>query len=86
MSMKDHDQELGMGCPITRRDFLNGFAVTVGASLLPFGELLAQVKSDDSSVMEVFLAQGITQQDPRYYPPGLTGLRGSHVGSFVVAH
>jgi len=86
MSMKDHDQELGMGCPITRRDFLNGFAVTVGASLLPFGELLAQVKSDDSSVMEVFLAQGITQQDPRYYPPGLTGLRGSHVGSFEVAH
>src|SRR4029077_11181920 len=58
----------------------------VGTSLLPFGELLAQEKSSDSSAMEAFLAQGITQQDPRYYPPGLTGLRGSHVGSFVVAH
>jgi spermidine dehydrogenase len=36
--------------------------------------------------MEPFLAQGITQQDPRYYPPGLMGMRGSHPGSFEVAH
>jgi hypothetical protein len=45
------DRELGMGCHITRRDFLNGFAVTVGASLLPFGELLAQEKGADASAM-----------------------------------
>jgi spermidine dehydrogenase len=86
MSDEDRDLALGMGCPITRRDFLNGFAMTVGASLLPFSELLAQEKSGDSSAMETFLAQGITQQDPRYYPPALMGLRGSHVGSFEVAH
>jgi spermidine dehydrogenase len=86
MSNKDGDLKLGMGCSITRRDFLNGFAVTVGASLLPFGELLAQEKGGDSSALESFFAQGITQQDPRYYPPALTGLRGSHVGSFEVAH
>jgi spermidine dehydrogenase len=28
----------------------------------------------------------MTQQDPGYYPPALTGLRGSHAGSFEVAH
>lgn len=26
------------------------------------------------------------ERDPRYYPPALTGLRGSHPGSFEVAH
>jgi spermidine dehydrogenase len=35
---------------------------------------------------EHFLAQGIAPSDPRYYPPSLTGLRGSHPGSFEVAH
>jgi spermidine dehydrogenase len=51
---------------ITRRDFLNGFALSVaaGGSLSPL-ELLAQ--------------------DGRY-PPALTGMRGSHPGSFEVAH
>lgn len=29
---------------------------------------------------------GIAQDDPRYYPPGLTGMRGSHPGSFGGAH
>ena len=86
MNNKDRDFVLGMGCPITRRDFLNGFAVTVGASLLPFGELLAQDQGADSSALDTLLAQGITPSDPRYYPPALTGMRGSHPGSFEVAH
>ena len=64
-----NDRDLGMAAPITRRDFLNGVAVTVGASLLPPG-LLALGKSDERA----------------YYPPALTGLRGSHVGSFEIAH
>jgi spermidine dehydrogenase len=53
---------------ITRRDFLNGVALSAagGLSMSPF-ELLADTKQRD-------------------YPPGLTGLRGSHVGSFEVAH
>jgi spermidine dehydrogenase len=52
---------------ISRRDFLNGFALSVaaGSSLSPL-ELLA-------------LESG-------KYPPALTGLRGSHPGSFEVAH
>ena len=31
---KAYDRELGMGRDITRRDFLNGVAVTVGGSML----------------------------------------------------
>jgi spermidine dehydrogenase len=84
--VKANDQKLGMNRSITRRDFLNGVAVTAGVSILPFGELLAQDKGADTSAFEPFLAQGITQQDPRYYPPALTGMRGSHPGSFEVAH
>ena len=79
------DQDLGVGRRITRRDFLNGVAVTVGASLLPLGGL-AQESGPDSSAQEALLAAGITPQDPRYYPPALTGMRGSHPGSFEAAH
>jgi spermidine dehydrogenase len=61
-----------MGCPITRRDFLNGVAVTVGAALVP-PHLLAALESDP-------------EKAANYYPPALTGLRGSHVGSFETAH
>ena len=52
---------------ITRRDFLNGVALSVaaGGTLSPL-EILAQ--------------------EGRRYPPALTGLRGSHKGSFEVAH
>ena len=52
---------------ITRRDFLNGVAVTIAAGMTPLQLLQAA-------------------PDGRYYPPALTGLRGSHVGSFEVAH
>jgi spermidine dehydrogenase len=66
------DRELGMHRKITRRDFLNGVAVTAGASMLP-----RQVFGADSAD---------PQKSPAYYPPALTGLRGSHVGSFETAH
>lgn len=52
---------------ITRRDFLNGVAITIAAGMTPLQILQAA-------------------PDGRYYPPGLTGLRGSHVGSFEIAH
>ena len=57
---------------ITRRDFLNGVALTVGAAMLP-ADLLAALDADP-------------EKSPNYYPPALTGLRGSHVGSFEIAH
>ncbi|MBK5435577.1 NAD(P)-binding protein [Pseudomonas sp. TH32] len=52
---------------ITRRDFLNGVAITIAAGMTPLQLLQAA-------------------PDGRYYPPALTGLRGSHVGSFEIAH
>src|SRR6266404_750857 len=66
------DRELGMRRNITRRDFLNGVAVTAGAALMPW-YLLAAGDSDP-------------EKSPDYYPPALTGLRGSHPGSFDAAH
>src|ERR1700687_6433441 len=32
---RERDRALGMGARITRRDFLNGVALTVGASIVP---------------------------------------------------
>ena len=61
-----------MGSSITRRDFLNGVAVTVGASLLPSQAFAFDLQSPEKS--------------HDYYPPALTGLRGSHPGSFDAAH
>ncbi len=89
MGKEEHDskrdRELGMDRQISRRDFLNGVAVTIGANLLPRG-VLAQESGADESAQDPLLAAGITQSDPRYYPPALTGMRGSHPGSFEAAH
>jgi spermidine dehydrogenase len=71
-----HDDELGLGQSITRRDFLNGVALTLGGSLLP-AEMAAALAFD--------VPPGV-QQKAGYYPPVLTGLRGSHEGSFETAH
>ena len=76
-SNKSRDRELGMSCPITRRDFLNGVAVGAGG-LLASGwmpELLRAAENDLSA-----------QDRAGYYPPALTGMRGSHPGSFETAH
>jgi len=56
---------------ITRRDLVNGTLVAAGASLLPSGcERPADLDELGSS----------------YYPPSLTGLRGSHPGANAHAH
>ena len=60
-----------MNADITRRDFLNGMAVSVGAALLPNSAQATHVGAQDLA---------------GYYPPALTGMRGSHPGSFEVAH
>ena len=86
MNESDLDKTFRTKSPVDRRDFLNGVAMTIGASLFPFGELLGQDSGPDSSAQEYFLSKGITQQDPRYYPPALTGMRGSHPGSFEASH
>src|SRR5450432_4269271 len=67
------DRRLGMDQPITRRDFLNGIAM--GAAAAASGPLLAASPSNPAA-----------QDAFGYYPPLLTGLRGSHPGSFEDAH
>jgi spermidine dehydrogenase len=65
-----------MDRPITRRDFLQGAAVGVTGALLPREVLGSAAASAAIS----------SEQTPDAYPPILTGLRGSHPGSFEVAH
>jgi len=67
---KHRDRELGMSRNITRRDFLNGVAVSAAASVLPPANWSWMNSPGNSD----------------YYPPALTGLRGSHKGSFETAH
>ena len=74
--MSRSDRELGMDRPITRRDFLNGVSVAVGASLIkPAGTAVAADGAPQA-----------TQPGDSNYPPARTGLRGSHPGSYEVAH
>lgn len=77
----DHDQldpaldhELGMDRKITRRDFLNGAAMTIGAASLSAGVPAKPPVADEP------------QSHAGYNPPVTTGLRGSHPGSFEVVH
>jgi spermidine dehydrogenase len=86
MSGETRDRDLGMDRPIDRRDFLNGVALSIGATLIAGEGWAAESVGADASSQEPSLAQGTTQQDSRYYPPRLTGMRGSHPGSFETAH
>ena len=67
------DRELGIDRAIPRRDFLNGAAMAVGSALLP-NSLRAKDAGDEP------------QNRVGYNPPVSTGLRGSHAGSFEIAH
>jgi spermidine dehydrogenase len=75
--MRADDRALGMDRPIARRDFLDGIAIaatSIAAGMLP-------------GVVTKGLAKDIVTEDQcSLYPPRLTGLRGSHPGSFELAH
>jgi spermidine dehydrogenase len=75
--MRADDRGLGMDQPIARRDFLNGVAIVTGS-------IASGVLPD--MVTAVLADEGAAQDQPGYYPPRLTGLRGSHPGSFELAH
>src|SRR5258708_8342739 len=72
------ERKLGMDRNITRRDFLNGVAVGTGGAV--DGSMLP------GFAWETFAASISAQDQPGYYPPALTGFRGSHAGSFEAAH
>ena len=68
------DRELGMDRAIPRRDFLNGAAMAIGSTLLP------------GSVQRLAASSEEPQNQSGYNPPASIGLRGSHAGSFEIAH
>ncbi len=69
-----YDRYLGMDRPITRRDFMNGAALGIGAAMLPRGHRFGATASPEP------------QNQSGYDPPVKVGLRGSHPGSFEIAH
>jgi spermidine dehydrogenase len=76
--MNKSDRQLGMDRAITRRDFLNGVSMAIGGAIataalpgLGFGDEAAETFAQDR---------------PGYYPPALTGMRGSTDGSYEAAH
>ena len=82
MSEKDRDRELGLGREITRRDFLNGVSIAVGASLVADSAWLQAFGVPQSP----FASEFAPEKDPGYYPPAKTGMRGTHDGAWEVAH
>jgi spermidine dehydrogenase len=80
MTSKDRARgvALGMNRDITRRDVLHGIALaaTTAVSAPLFGA--AAYATDPARIG--------AQDAPGYYPPLLTGMRGSHPGSFEAAH
>ena len=78
---KRSDKKLGMQRAITRRDFVQGVAVTAGAALQAGALGSSGVATASTSVSAA--AQGATAAD---YPPIKTGMRGSHPGAYEIAH
>ena len=69
---------------IRRRDFLNGFGLAVGAALVP--PHAAWAEAFGMPVGAATATESSAQATAGYYPPAKTGLRGSHDGSWEVAH
>ena len=70
---KKFDRELGMRESISRRDVLHGFGAAAAATFVPGCNVADDVLEAEKSGRP-------------YYPPGLTGMRGNHDGSWEVAH
>ena len=71
--------ELGMDKRITRRDFLNGFSVAIGSSLLtPSQDCFASLGTPHSPFAP--------EKSPDYYPPALAGMRGTTDAVMKVGH
>lgn len=75
--MNRSDRKLGMDRSISRRDFMNGVCVAIG------GAIAGSVFPGLGPLHAVELS---AQDKPGYYPPALTGMRGSTDGSFEAAH
>jgi spermidine dehydrogenase len=84
LSEEKKERELGMDRPIKRRDFLNGVSVAIGASFaLPESIWAGFFGFEDGGGDQGGAAP---EKALGYYPPKKTGMRGSHDGSWEVAH
>jgi spermidine dehydrogenase len=79
VSDNERDLKLGMNRRIKRRDFLNGVSIAVGGAL-------ALPDTTWAEAVGWTVPFGQPEKDAGYYPPAKTGLRGSHDGSWEVAH
>lgn len=81
--MKRSDRELGMDRAITRRDFISGVGVAITGSTLAGPWTASRCAQAWSAA-----ASGVPglEQEGAYYPPDEMGMRGSHEGSYEVAH
>ena len=74
---------------ITRRDYLNGMAMFAVGFATGAVTMRSGFPESDMPV-EAPLTEAMLETSPTlpsdYYPPTLTGMRGSHVGSFETAH
>jgi spermidine dehydrogenase len=76
--MSKWDRDLGMDRAITRRDFLNGAGVAIGATLVAPSGVAVDAFAGASDVVQPPVGEA--------YPPALTGLRGNHAGSIDAGH
>jgi spermidine dehydrogenase len=72
-----------MGRRISRRDFLNGFSAAIGGSLLSPGLASGSDWFDPFGTPQEHLA---ANKNSTYYPPALTGMRGSTDAVMKVGH
>ena len=76
-----------MAGQVTRRDILNGVMIGAGGLMLPACGNDTEPSLTQSPQPTASMAKIFSPPDPAaYYPPTLTGMRGSHDGSFEVAH
>ena len=79
MKYEKRDRELGMDRRITRRDFLNGFGIAIGGGFaLSNHEWLNAFGLPQSPLAP--------EKNPNYYPPTLTGMRGTTDATMQAGH
>ena len=74
-------QALGLDRPIKRRDLLHGMGISAAALTVYGVGVPPLLSAADKNISEYS-----PEKDADYYPPSLSGLRGSHEGSFETAH
>jgi len=84
MAGEKRDRELGMGHPISRRDFLNGAAIGIGGVLASHRALAALAPAEFA--LQAPAEPFAPEKAADYYPPELTGMRGNHDGTYTYAH